>query len=243
MSFFSLGASQAPVVWLEPHRIHAEGMSKPLGGPPTSDQLAQTLMALPSGPSAWIVDDLYAPALIMRDIVELPSGDEARDAFFRWRFNQQLALDTPHAVQATSLGDGAWLLAGVEETFRNDLMQEAAHLGRPIHSLVPRWLWLYNRLAPARETPGMLLSLCPQPSGTFTGTLAAWGRTLTLLRQWSEPATPEIWNHERVIPTLAFLQRESRPPADLTIWGAPHWPSCPIPHSILPGDLPSVEAL
>ena len=243
MTLFKLGASQASVVWLEPHRIHAEGTSKPVTGVPTLDQLAQTLVGLPPGPSSWIVDDLYAPSLILRDIVELPAGDEARDAFFRWRFNQHLALETPHAVQALALGDGAWLLVGIAENLRDEWMQEAVRLGHPIHSLIPRWLWLYNHLAPSRETPGMLLSLCPQPGGTYTGTLVAWGRTLTLVRQWSEPATPEEWNNERVFPTAAFLQRESRPPSDLTLWGAPQWPAGPLPHQLLPSDLPTVEVL
>lgn len=243
MSLFKLNASQAPAVWLEPHRIYAEGSQKPLAGTPTGDQLAQALTALPLGPTAWIVDDLYAPSLILRDIVELPSGDEARDAFFRWRFNQHLALDTPHAVQGISLGDGAWLLAGISEALRDVWMQEASHLGRPIHSLMPRWLWLYNRLAPTRENPGLLLSLCPHPGGTYTGTLVAWGRTLTLLRQWSDPATPEVWNNERVTPSAAFLQRESRSPHDLTIWGATDWPTGTVPHKVLPMELPVLEAL
>lgn len=243
MPLFKLSATQAPAVWLEPHRIHAEGSQKPLAGVPTGDQLAQVLMALPQGPTAWIVDDLYAPSLILRDIVELPSGDEARDTFFQWRFKQHLALETPHAVQGFSLGDGAWLLSGISEALRNEWMQEAAHLGRPIHSLVPRWLWIYNRLAGNRETPGVLLSLCPHPGGTYTGTLAAWGRTLTLLRQWSEPASPEVWNTERVSPSAAFLQRESRMPSDLTIWGAPDWPAGYLPHRLLPMELPTLEAL
>lgn len=243
MRFFSLSATQAPAVWLEPHRIHVEGTQKPLAGVPTGDQLAQALIALPAGPTAWIVDDLYAPSLILRDIVELPSGDEAREAFFRWRFNQHLALEAPHAVQGFSLGDGAWLLSGIAETLRDQWMQEAAHLGRPIHSLVPRWLWIYNRLAATRQTPGLLLSLCPHPGGTFTGTLLAWGRTLTLLRQWSEPAPPEVWNAERVSPSSAFLQREGRTPSDLTIWGATDWPAGLLPHRVLPMELPAQEVL
>lgn len=243
MGIFKLGAAQAPAVWLEPHRIHAEGASRPIGGLPTLDQLAQTLVALPQGPTAWIVDDLYCPSLILRDIVELPSGDEGRDAFFRWRFNQHLGLDTPHAVQGTPLGDGAWLLAGLPEALRDEWMQEATRLGRPIHSLIPRWLWLYNRLAPTRETPGMLLSLCPHPGGTYTGTLVAWGRTLTLLRQWSDPAPPETWTAERILPTSAFLQRESRTPSDLHVWGAPQWPAGPLPHHLMPAELPTLETV
>lgn len=243
MSLFQLSATQAPAVWLEPHRIHVEGSQKPLNGIPSGDQLAQALLTLPQGPTAWIVDDLYAPSLILRDIVELPSGDEARDAFFRWRFNQHLALDTPHAVQGFSLGDGAWLLAGIPEALRDQWMQEATQVGRPIHSLIPRWLWLYNRLAPSQEAPGLLLSLCPHPGGTFTGTLVAWGRTLTLLRQWSEPATPDVWNAERVAPSAAFLQRESRAPHELSIWGASYWPTGSVPHKVLPMELPTLEAL
>jgi hypothetical protein len=52
----------------------------------------------------------------------------------------------------------------------------------------------------------------------------AWGRTLCLLRQWSEPLAPEGWIEERIAPSGAFLQRESRTPQQLFIWGASAWP-------------------
>jgi hypothetical protein len=60
--------------------------------------------------------------------------------------------------------------------------------------------------------------------GRYSGTLAAWGRTLCLLRQWTEPLDPQGWNEERIAPSAAFLQRESRSPQQLFIWGAPAWP-------------------
>lgn len=243
MSLFNLGTREASLLWLEPHRIHADAHDRPLAGPPTEDQLAQALTALPEGPTGWVVDDLYAPSMVLRDIVDLPAGDEAKEAFFRWRFNQHLALDTPHAVQALNLGEGAWLLAGMPESLRDAWTQEAMRMGRPIHRLVPRWLWLYNRLAPKQETPGLLLSLRAHPGGLYTGTLVAWGRTLTLLRQWSDPASPEQWNLERILPTAAFLQREARTPHALWIWGAAQWPEGSIPVHVLPQDIPAQEAV
>lgn len=243
MSGLSLRSIPAQVLWLEPHRILSEHHQKPLSGLPDPDQLAQALLALPEGPTYWVVDDLMAPAALLRDIVELPSGEEAKDAFLRWRYSQHLALEGPQAVQGLFLGEGTWLLAGLPEALRDQWTQEAMRLGRPIHALVPRWLWLYNRLAPTLEAPGMLLSLCPHPGGTYSGTLVAWGRTLTLLRQWSEPATPAQWNQERVLPTATYLQRESRAPQELWIWGATSWPAAAIPHHLIPQDIPAQEAL
>ena len=110
-----------------------------------------------------------------------------------------------------------------------------------MRSLQPRWLWLYNRLAASREVPGMLLSLCPASGGTYTGTLAAWGRTLTLLRQWTEPASPAAWVQERVLPSAAWLHRESRSPHELLVWGAPGWPDCGFPCRILDPAIPARE--
>jgi hypothetical protein len=112
-----------------------------------------------------------------------------------------------------------------------------------MRQLVPRWLWLYNRLAPSREVPGMLLSLSPQDEGRFTGTLAAWGHHLTLLRQWTEPATAGTWSQERVLPTIAYLQRDARTPQELHVWGAGHWPDCGLPARILQPEIPAREAL
>jgi hypothetical protein len=122
-------------------------------------------------------------------------------------------------------------------------MALALRLGRPIHKLVPRWLWLYNRLAPTRELPGVLLSLGPAGNGRFTGTLAAWGRTLFLLRQWSEPLDIEGWQSERLLPTLAFLQREGRSPQELWIWGVPRWPESSLPAQVIQPEIPDQETL
>ena len=112
-----------------------------------------------------------------------------------------------------------------------------------MHSLLPRWLYLYNRLAPTRERPGMLLSLCPHPEGGFTGTLVAWGRTLTLLRQWADPADQETWQHERILPTAAYLQRDSKPPQELWIWGADAWPDSGLPQHLIKTEIPAQEIL
>jgi hypothetical protein len=231
------------MVWLEPHRVHVAGSSHPIQGWPSEERLAKPLNTLPLGPSTWVVDDLWAPSLILRDIVELPPQEEAREAFFRWRFMQTLALTEEQSVQALSLEEGAWLLTGLSQERRESLIHTTLHLGRPIHSLVPRWLWIYNRLAGKQELPGMLLSLCQAENGQFTGTLAAWGRTLCLLRQWAEPASPEVWMDERVTPSAAFLQREGRPPQQIAIWGASTWPETLIPQRILQPEIPTQEAL
>ncbi len=243
MSLLAFGPKTASVLWIEPHRIHTEGGDRAIQGLPTEDQLAQALTNLPLGPTQWIVDDLMAPAVLLRDIVELPQGSEARDAFFRWRFNQAMAQDGLHAVQALALEDGAWLLAGMPEAQRDAWVQLGLKLGRSVHSILPRWLWLYNRLAPSRSMPGMLLSLCPTAAGKYTGTLVAWGRGLALLRQWNEPLDPDGWISERVLPSAAYLQRENRSPQELWVWGAPHFPPTSIPMHPIQPEIPSSETL
>lgn len=242
MSILSVKPKQASMVWLEPHRVHAGGRSRPLTGPPTPDQLTQALAGLPPGPTHWVVDDAWIPTILMRDIVEVPTGTEAREAFLRWRYVQSLVTETPQFVQSLDLGANAWLLSGMAQDLREEWLQVASAAGHPIRSLIPRWLWLYNRLAPTRELPGLLLSLCPVGDGTFTGTLAAWGRELALLRQWVEPATPEAWNQERVLPTVAYLQRDTRSPQELHLWGPDHWPEGPVPVKIIQPELPAQEA-
>ncbi|WP_005037309.1 hypothetical protein [Holophaga foetida] len=234
-------SSGGPVVWVEPSRLQAGGQTKAPGGVPTEDHLAQVLAPLPAGPTRWIVDDLWAPSLFLQDVVELPKGTEAREAFFQWRYTQGLGLEGPQAVQALAIGS-AWLLVGIPQSLVEPWTQVAAKLARPIFAMVPRWLWLYNRLAPSQETPGMLLSLAPAESGTFTGSLVAWGGTLSLIRQWHEPADANTWMQERVLPTLAYLQREGSMPHGLWIWGSSTWPSGPVPHHILPPEIPAQEA-
>ena len=237
----SLKPKRASVVWVEPHRIHAGGKARPVTGPITPELLAQTLGALPPGPTRWVVDDGWMPTVLMRDIVEVPAGSEAREAFFRWRYSQSLACEAPQFVQALELGGNAWLLAGMAQELREQWLQTASAAGRPIRSLIPRWLWLYNRLAPSREVPGLLLSLRPLGDGSFTGTLAAWGRELVLLRQWSEPASAEVWNQERLLPTVAYLQRDARSPQELQLWGALNWPEGPLPVRLLQPEIPAQE--
>lgn len=231
------------MVCLEPHRVHAGGRTKPAEGLPSEDLLAQVLSDLPKGPTKWIVDDLSAPALLLKDFVELPAGPEAKDAFFRWRYAHYLALEAPQSVQALEVEEASWLLVGMPEPLRESWLQLALRLGRPIHSLLPRWLWIYNRLAPSLQAPGLLLSLAPDRDGNCTGTLAAWGRTLTLLRQWGDPAAPGTWMEERVAPTIAFLQREDRAPKELFVWGARDWPEGPLATRLLPFEIPAQEAL
>jgi len=221
------------LLWLEAHRVIAGSRQRTLDGPPSEDQLAQALADLPIGPTRWVVEDLWTPSVLMRDLTELPRGAEAQEAFFRWRFGQALALETPHFVQAMEVESGVWLAAGIREELRESMLQLSLRLDRNLHALIPRWLHLYNLLAPNLELPGILLSLSPMASGQYAGTLVAWGRTLCLLRQWSEPLAPEAWVEERLAPSAAFLQRESRTPQQLFIWGAPSWPESNLALHIL----------
>lgn len=228
----------ASMIWLEPRRVHAGAQDTF----PGEDQVAQMLAEAPQGPTRWVVDDLWTPALLLRDFLELPRGPEARDTFFRWRYAQHLALEAPQSVQALQVDETAWLLLGMPQEIREAWLALGMRMGRPVHSLIPRWLWIYNQIAPGRTRPGMLLSLCEDERGTFTGTLAAWGRTLTLLRQWNEPASPETWMEERVNPTAAFLQRDTRPPQELLVWGAQDWPAGALEVRVLPAEIPAQEA-
>ena len=231
------------LLWMESHRLWAGPQRRPMAGPPDGDGLAQALTALPEGPTTWVVDDLWAPALLARDIAELPSGSDAREAFFRWRFQQAFGGEAPWSVQAAQLEDGPWLLSGMPEATRDAWVALAQHLNRPIASLQPRWLWLFNRLAPELDAPGMLLSLSRAGNGRYAGSLAAWGRGLCLLRQWEDPLAPEAWNEERIAPSVAFLARESRSPQAAYIWGAEGaWPSFGLPaHRLDDGLLDSAE--
>lgn len=223
----------ASLLWLEAHRVIAAAHRRPLSGEPTEEQLGLALAALPLGPTRWVVEDLWTPSVLLRDLTELPKGAEAQEAFFRWRFMQSLALEAPHFVQAMEIEGGTWLASGIREELRESLLQLGLRLDRSLHSLTPRWLHLYNLLAPSLDLPGILLSLSPVGSGMYAGTLVAWGRTLCLLRQWSEPLAPEAWIQERLAPSAAFLQRESRTPQQLYIWGAPAWPEGNLPVQLL----------
>lgn len=228
-------------LWIESHRLRAGEApevrwDRPIAGFPTEDQLAQALTALEAGPTAWILDDLLAPSILLRDVAELPEGTEAREAFWRWKFQQSMALETPHAVQALLVEPGVWLASGIREDWRDAWMTLAQRLERPIHSLQPRWVHLYNRLAADMGAPGLLLSLSPVGADRWTGTLAAWGRTLSLLRTWPEPADMATWQEERLAPTIAYLQREARSPQTLHVYGAPSWECPELPVRILRED-------
>jgi hypothetical protein len=243
VSLLQLRPKQASMVWLDAHHVHAGGMTRPIHGLSEDNRLGPILAELPAGPTKWVVDDLWAPSVLLKDVVELPNGLEARENYFKWRFSQALALEEPQSVQALALGEGTWLLAGLPLERREAWIQMALRLGRPIHALVPRWLWIYNRLASVQEVPGLLVSLCPDGEGGYTGTLAAWGRTLVLLRQWADPAPPEVWMSERILPSAAFLQREGRTPQQLWVWGAPSWPDGPMATHLLQPEIPAQENL
>lgn len=226
-------APEPSLLWLESHRIWAGVHRKALAGFPTEDQLTQALAALPQGPTRWVVDDLWSPSTLLRDLAELPRGAEAQEAFFQWRFNQAMALEEPHFVQALEVEPGIWLAAGMREEVRNGLLQLGLRMDRTLFSLTPRWLHLFNLLAPNQDLPGMLLSLTPEGDGQYSGTLAAWGRTLCLLRHWREPLDAAGWIEERIVPSAAFLQRESKPPKHLYVWGASTWPDMGLPVHLL----------
>jgi hypothetical protein len=230
------------MVWLEPRRVHAGGQFHPLPAGPAGEDLDRILGTLPSGPTCWVVDDGWVPTLLLRDINQLPSNAEEREKFFKWRYAQDLPSEVPQFVQALALPDNAWLLGGMDEALREAWTQQALAAGRPMRVLVPRWLWIYNRLAPSREVPGLLLSLAPRGDDLFAGTLVAWGRGLGLLRQWQEPAPLEAWSQERVLPTIAYLQREARSPQEMHVWGAGTWPDCGIPVRIIQPEIPDREA-
>lgn len=233
MKLPNLATPDTSLLWLEAHRVIAGPHRRAMGGTPTEDQLAQALASLPPGPTRWVVDDLWTPSFILRDLTELPKGAEAQEAFFRWRFTQALALEEPHFVQALEVESGLWLASGIREDLRETFLQLGLRLERNVHALVPRWLHLYNLLAPSLSLPGMLLSLSPVEPGRYAGTLVAWGRTLCLLRQWPEPLDPAGWLEERIAPSAAFLQRESRTPQHLYVWGSPAWPESSLPTTIL----------
>jgi hypothetical protein len=228
-----LAPPEASLLWLEAHRVAAGPYRHAIQGLPDEAQLAPALVALPAGPTRWVVDDLWTPSLLLRDLTELPRGAEAQEAFFRWRFTQALALETPHFVQALEVEPATWLASGIREDFRDSLLQLGTRLERNLHALTPRWLHLYNLLAPTLAMPGMLLSLSPVGPDRYAGTLVAWGRTLCLLRQWSEPLSPEAWQEERLATSAAFLQRESRTPQQLLVYGARTWPKGEIPVRLL----------
>jgi len=234
---------QRRVLWLEQgHRAVTEFLNDS-SGLPSEESLAMMLSAIPTGPTRWIVDDLWTPALILGDFLEVPRGVEAQDGFMRWRYTQQLGLEEPQFVQSLLVGDASWLLLGMPQSLRDLWLQMALKLGRPIHSLLPRWLWVFNRLAPSLNRPGMLLSLSEVEEGSFTGSLLAWGQSLTLIRQWREPAPSNCWFEERILPTAAYLHREGRTPQDLLVWGAREWSGGSIPAQLLPRDIPQFEAV
>lgn len=243
MKRFGIKSVQANVLWLEPCRALAAGRGQAMDGLPTETQLTQLLSAIPPGPTVWIVDDLWAPCFLLRDAVDVPQNTEEQEAFFKWRYTQSLALEGNHVVQHINVGEGGWLLGGMEQELREQWIALALKMGRPIHQMIPRWLWLYNHLAATRDLPGMILSLCPMPEGGYTGSLAAWGRNLAMLRQWSDPLDAEGWIHERIFPTASFLQRESRSPQEAIIWGAPSWPDLGIHTRVLPPEFPAQETI
>ena len=230
MTTTPFSAPEPSLLWLEAHRLQAGSFRQALqGDPPGDDLLLQALAALPKGPTRAVVEDLWAPALLLRDVTELPKGTEPQEAFFRWRYAQALALEEPHFVQTLEVEPGVWLAGGIRQDFRDRLLQAGLRSERGLQSLVPRWLHLYNQLAPTLAMPGMLLSLSPAGEGRYAGSLVAWGRTLCLVRQWAEPLDPAGWALERIAPSAAFLQRESRKPQQLVVYGAPSWPAVDLP--------------
>jgi hypothetical protein len=243
MKLFSFKATLGRILWIEPNRLVAGGKVIITNGLPTEEQLARGLTALPTGPTKWILDDLIAPSMVVKDIVDIPKGAEAREAFFKWKYAQALAIEGTFAVQGLSLGEQGWLLAGMPLDIQETWINLAAKLGRPLHAIVPRWLWLFNRAASTREKPGMLVSLFKTEGDKYTGSIATWGRTLSLLRQWPDAASVKTWVSDRIEPTVAFLQRDGRTPMEILVWGPNDWPSGNIPHKVFQSEIPSQETI
>jgi hypothetical protein len=243
MKPFNFKAAQGSVVWIEPNRLVVASRTISTNGLPTEDQLGRALMSLPAGPTKWILDDLVAPSMVVKDIVEVPKGSDAKESYFRWKFAQALAVEGNYMVQGLSLGDQGWLLVGMPRDMQEAWVNLAAKVGRPVHVMIPRWLWLYNRAASTREKPGMLLSLLKTDENLFTGSLVTWGKTLSLLRQWPDAADIRTWLSDRIEPTVAFLGRDGRTPAELLVWGLNDWPNGNIPHMVFQSDIPSREAI
>ena len=243
MNLFSFKATQGNIVWIEPNKIVVNGRERTADEIPSEGQLTAALNSIPPGPTKWILDDALTPSALVKDIMEVPRGSEARDAFFRWKFGQVLAVDGQYSVQGVPLGEHGWLLAGMPLDLQDAWTNLAAKLGRHVHAMVPRWLWLYNRVAATREMPGMLLSLCHSGNGEYTGSIVSWWKTLTLVRQWSDAAPAGSWISDRIEPTIAFLQRDGKTPMELLVWGPDDWPKCPLPHKVFQPAIASQEAV
>lgn len=241
MNIMSLRSKYASTIWLEANRIYASGQFHYFSENSMLEEIAETLKKLPVTPTHWIVDDALMPSLLLHNVNEAPPDTDTKNAFFNWHYNQSLCLDSPHFVQALNVEENTWLLVGLHQDLMDSWLKLADSANRPICSLMPRWVWIYNRLASTQEAPGLLLSITSSDNKTFTGTLVAWGKNLVLLRQWQDPITIDDWNNERVIPTIVYLQRESCLPRELNVWGSADWPDCGIPIKIIQPEIPTQE--
>jgi hypothetical protein len=239
----SLRLKHASTVWLEINRIYAGGQCYYFTENSMLEVITKALHALPAAPTYWIIDDLIMPALLLYNVTELPQDAVTRDEFLNWRYHQYLCLDLPHFVQSINIEQDTWLLVGLRQELMDTWLKLAESINRPIYSMMPRWVWLYNRLAPTRESPGLLLSIASSDGKSFTGSLIAWKKNLVLLRQWHDPISIDKWNDERIIPTIAYLQRELCSPAELNIWGSANWPDCGIPIKIIQPEIPTKELI
>ena len=243
MNIISFRLKHASTIWLEANHIYASGQFRHFSENSMLEEITKTLETLPIAPTYWIVDDVLMPSLLLHDVTEVPPDADTKDAFFNWRYNQSLCLDSPHFVQALNVEEDTWLLVGLHQDLMDSWLKLAESVNRPMYSLVPRWAWIYNRLASTQEAPGLLLSITSSDNKTFTGTLVAWRENLVLLRQWHDPITIDNWNNERVIPTIAYLQRESCLPRELNVWGSADWPDCGIPIKIIQPEIPTQEPI
>ena len=243
MNTIKLGSKYASIVWMESKRVCVDGNRYSFSEVDMVQQLAKAVAQLPLKQTCWIVDDTLVPTLLLHGIVEIPVDAETRNAFFCWRYSQSLGLDSSQIIQALNLEKDVWLLFGIPQQQFDIWTQSAKMASHSIRKLIPRWVWLYNRLAPTREVPGMLLSLSASDDELFTGTLAAWKGNLVLLRQWTDPVSIETWNAERVLPTIAYLQREKCSPQELCVWGSDYWPDCGICTQIIQPEIPTREAI
>lgn len=231
------------IVWIESGSARVGGNWHNISETDATQQLARAISMLPFKKTRWIVDDTLVPSLLLRELVDVPKSAEMRDAFFSWRYSQSLGLDDSQFVQALNLEKDTWLLSGIQQQKLDIWSQSAMIAGHSINQLVPRWVWLYNRLAPTREFSGILLSLGTLGNGTFNGTLIAWKDSIVLLRQWTDYVSIEEWNRDRVCPTIAYLQREGYSPQELHVWGSDYWPDCGISTKIIQPEIPVREIM
>ena len=233
------GSKHASMVWLEPRRVHAGGQFHPFPAPRPRTSWPGSWQGLPPGPTRWVVDDAWVPTLLLRDIVELPAGAEAREAFFKLALHPGPAPGRAPVRPGPRPGRERLAPGGHAPGPPGELGPGRRRRG-PAHA--PPRAPLALALQPAGAHPGGARACCcpcaPPGDGAYTGTLAAWGRE-------PPPAAPV----DRARPPPRPGTRSGCCPPSPTSSGTParprnswcgappHWPDCGMPVRILqPGD-------